>query len=85
MNNQNNKNENLQRLQNLYEKGKIKNEVNRLLAQKTEDMRIQEEMSKCTFYPRTNKRSSVDDKYKNYIEGNFYERLTSWQNKINKK
>lgn len=46
---------------------------------------MQEEMSKCTFYPRTNKRTSVDDKNKNFVEGNFYERLASWQNKINKK
>lgn len=73
------------RLELLYEKGKIKNEVNRLLAQKTEEIRVQEELSKCTFYPQTNKRITFGVKKKNYVEGNFYERLASWQNKINKK
>lgn len=81
----NDKKDKRQRLEVLYEKGKVKNEVNRLLALKTEEMRVQEEMSKCTFQPRTNRRSSVSDKNKNFVEGNFYERLASWQNKINKK
>ncbi len=81
----NGKNDKKQRLEILYEQGKIKKEVNRLLAEKTEEIRMQEEMSKCTFYPQTNKRSSFSDKNKNFVEGNFYERMSSWQNKINKK
>jgi len=80
-----NKNEIRNRFELLYEKGKIKNEVNRLMAHKTEEMRMKEELSKCTFYPQTNKNTTFGDKNKNSVEGNFYERLASWQNKIKKK
>ena len=80
-----NKNDTRERLHLLYEKGKIKNEVNRLLSEKNEQTKLQEELSKCTFYPQVNKKRNNNDKNKNNLEGNFYERLTNWQNKIDKK
>ena len=38
----------------LYEKGKIKNEVNRLMYQKNNELKEQKELSQCTFRPKTN-------------------------------
>jgi hypothetical protein len=35
----------------LYEKGKIKNEVNKLLYEKNYDRKAQDELSRCTFKP----------------------------------
>jgi len=78
-----NKLETKDRIELLYEKGRIKNEVNRLLLLKTEELRMQKELSNCTFHPQTNKRRNINTK--NHEEGNFFERLASWNNKINKK
>lgn len=76
-----------ERLEVLYEQGKMKNEVNRLLAIKNEEIKEQNELSQCTFYPATNreKKFNIGDTKKNHLDGNFYERLANWQNKIEQK
>lgn len=39
----------------LYEKGKIKNEVNRIMFLKNEELKVQNEMKDCTWKPQLNK------------------------------
>jgi hypothetical protein len=77
---------NFERLEKLYEKGKIKNEMNKLLLNKKLEIKEKEELNECTFKPflyknfhksiRTNEKSP---------EGDFYERLSNWQNKLDLK
>ena len=68
-----------QRCNLLYEKGKIKNEVNKLINQKNSELREQKELSECTFKPRTNssfKKSSVG---KEFDEKGIYDRAINWK------
>ena len=48
-------------------------------------MKIQKELSECTFYPNINKNKNIGEKNKSQIEGNFYERQINWKNKIKNK
>lgn len=76
---------------NLYENGKIKNEVSKLLAQKNEEIKKQNELRECTFFPKTNfsERNFGDKNINNQmlkkLESNFYERIINWQQKKEKK
>jgi len=79
------KRETSERLNLLYEEGKIKNEVNRLLAEKIEHLKEKRELSKCTFFPETNRKTHLAYRFNNQVEGNFYERLENWQNKVNRR
>jgi hypothetical protein len=68
----------LQRCYRLYEQGKIKNEVTRLINQKNMELREQKELSECTFKPKTNKlnrKSSVRD----FEENRIYDRAINWK------
>jgi hypothetical protein len=75
----------------LYENGKIKNEINRLLAQKNDEIKRQTELKECTFFPKTNfKEKLIGDKNSNNqmlkkLDSNFYDRIVSWQQKKEKK
>ena len=68
----------LKRCYKLYEQGKIKNEVTRLINQKNMELREQKELSECTFKPKTNKfnrKSSVRD----FEEKRIYDRAINWK------
>ena len=65
----------------LYEKGKIKNEVNKLMFVKNNEIKEKQELSECTFKPRTNSAknlfsrkvmSKIDEKEKNMYERSIY-------------
>jgi hypothetical protein len=75
----------------LFENGKIKNEVNRLLAEKNQKIKQEMELKECTFFPKTNfnERFTGDKNTNNQmskkLESNFYDRITNWQQKKEKK
>ena len=75
----------------LYENGKIKNEVNRLLAEKNSKIKQEMEMKDCTFFPKTNFNEgfngdkNVNNQMMKKLESNFYDRITNWQQKKEKK
>lgn len=76
----------------LYEGGKIKNEVNRLLAEKNQKIKEEMELKECTFMPKTNFNDRFNGGDKNVnnqmlkkLESNFYDRIISWQQKREKK
>ena len=75
----------------LYENGKIKNEVNRLLAEKNQKIKQEMELKDCTFHPKTNFNDrfvgdkNVNNQMMKKLESNFYDRITSWQQKKEKK
>jgi hypothetical protein len=56
----------------LYEKAKIKNEVNKLMYQKNNQLKEEHELSKCTFKPKllTKKKSVVNTKRDNNNDNN---------------
>lgn len=78
---------NLERLNILYEKGRIKNEMNKLLLQKKIEKEKKEELDGCTFQPHffTKNRKSFRRNNEKSPEGDFYERLSNWQNKLEMK
>jgi len=59
----------------LYEKAKIKNEVNRLMFEKHSELKERQELSECTFKPKLNKnimqlnnqKQTINDTYKRNI------------------
>jgi len=67
----------------LYEKGKIKHEVAKLINQKNSELKDQKEMSECTFKPKTNLlKKNVKEEFE---EKKIYDRAISWKkNKIEK-
>ncbi len=75
----------------LYENGKIKNEVSRLLAQKNEEIKRQNELRECTFFPKTNFNDrfigdkNINNQMLKKLDSNFYERILNWQQKKEKK
>jgi len=75
----------------LYENGKIKNEINRLLVQKNEELKRQIELRECTFFPKTNFSdkftgdNNINNQMLKKLDSNFYERILSWQQKVEKK
>ena len=75
----------------LYENGKIKNEVNRLLAEKNQKIKEEMELKECTFFPKTNFNErfvgdkNVNNQMMKKLESNFYDRIISWQQKKEKK
>jgi len=75
----------------LYENGKIKNEVNRLLAEKNKKIKQEMELKECTFFPKTNLNDrfiadkNVNNQIMKKLESNFFDRITSWQQKREKK
>jgi hypothetical protein len=75
----------------LYENGKIKNEVNRLLAEKNQKIKEDMELKECTFFPKTNFNErfmgdkNVNNQVMKKLESNFFDRISSWQQKKEKK
>jgi len=69
----------------LYEKGKIKNELNKMIFQKNYEVRAYKELEECTFQPRTNsteflkKRESITE-YLRHNEDTFYQKNLYWKN-----
>jgi hypothetical protein len=76
--------ESIERCHLLYEKGKIKNEVNKLIFIKNNEIREKAELSECTFKPRTN---SVKKIYTNKdftsrpFKENIYQRAVNFKKK----
>jgi len=61
----------------LYEKGKIRNEVNKLIYLKNNEVKKKEEMTECTFAPRTNSMGKIIPNKK----VNFYHKTIQWKKK----
>ena len=70
----------------LFEKGKIKNEVNKLIIQKNNELKEMQLLSKCTFKPATNTVKLIKNSQKDSTRtGNLYDRNEYWRkNKIDK-
>ena len=70
----------------LYEKGKIKNEVNKLIIQKNFELKDKQLLSKCTFKPRINSVKTLSArKDSNKFAYNVYERNDNWMRNRNEK
>jgi hypothetical protein len=75
----------------LYENGKIKNEVNRLMAIKNQKLKEEMELKECTFFPKTNFNEkffgdkNLNNQIMKKLESNFFDRIISWQQKREKK
>jgi len=70
----------------LYNKGKIKNEVNRLMFKKNSELKEKQELSQCTFKPKLNVIKKVD--YQNQIgrlEDDTYKRNVTWKLRNNER
>lgn len=77
---------NKERLDILYEKGRLKNELNKLLLNKKLEKEREDELIGCTFKPFLYKKSSKSIRTNEKSpEGDFYERLSNWQNKLDMK
>ena len=71
----------------LYEKGKIKNEVNRIMYHKNEELKLQNELKDCTWRPKLLKVSKkLEDNIKVLIKDTkIYNRSIQWKFKNNHK
>lgn len=77
---------NQERLNLLYEKGRIKNELNKLLFIKKQEKEKENELQGCTFKPFFYKKGQKGTRtYEKSPQGDFYERLSKWQNKLDMK
>jgi len=68
----------------LYEKAKIKNELAKILVNKNNHIREQEELSKCTFHPKINQNRS-DLISNDMIKNSIYTRNVNWKTKTQEK
>ena len=60
--------------------------MNKILDLKNKEDKLVEELSQCTFYPKLNKQKLTKEKSNSNVkDGNFYDRLANWQNKLIKK
>lgn len=80
------KNSSIERCNLLYEKGRIKNEVNKLIIQKNFELKEKQMLSKCTFKPRTNSVKFIKTGLKDSNRGSdVYQRNEYWmKNKLEK-
>jgi len=71
----------------LYERGKIKNEVNRIMYHKNEELKIQSELKKCTWKPHLNKLSKKLEENLKVLtkDTKIYNRAMTWKFKNNQK
>ena len=71
----------------LYEKGKIKNEVNKLVFVKNNEIKEKKELSECTFKPRTNsaKKLIIKDEKIEEKDKKMFERASNWMKKTSDK
>ena len=69
----------------LYEKGKIKNEVNKLIFQKNSELKEQQELSLCTFKPKLNMKDRKFDNPLGRAEIDTYERNKTWKLRNNER
>jgi len=71
----------VERCVNMYEKGKIKNEINRLMFHKNEEVKEQNELSLCTWKPELNKRNNKKEENLKvlYSQTKIYNRTQSWK------
>jgi len=60
----------------LYEKGKIKNEVNKLIFLKNHEIKEKQQLSECTFLPRTNSARKIEVRK---TQDKFYDRAIHWK------
>lgn len=67
-----------QRCNQLYENGKIKNEVSRLINQKNSILRDQKELSECTFRPKINCMYLMKTVH-NLDQHGVYDRAINWK------
>jgi hypothetical protein len=65
----------------LYEKGKIKNEVNKIMFMKNEELKKVKELVSCTFKPKLNKKilqGDLDNHKMKLREDQIYKRNVTW-------
>lgn len=61
----------------LYEKGRIKNEVNKIISKKNHEMQVKSELNECTFKPKLNPRilkGSLPNQKVNQLHSTIYKR-----------
>jgi hypothetical protein len=65
----------------LYEKGKIKNEINRIMYQKNEELKVQNELEQCTWKPHLNKLNKKMEENLKLItkDTKIYNRSMNWK------
>jgi len=67
----------------LYEKGKIKNEVNRLMFRKNSELKVKKELDDCTFKPKLNNnyQKITTQKFSSKSDINTYKRNVYWKSR----
>jgi hypothetical protein len=81
------KKQSIERCYLLYEKGKIKNEINRIMYHKNEELKIQKELKNCTWKPELNKRcGKLEENLKIIMKDTkIYNRGVRWKVQTNQK
>lgn len=71
----------------LYEKGKIKNEVNRIMYHKNEELKVQNELKECTWKPKLNAMNKKMEENLKIMtkDTKIYNRGIKWKIKNNQK
>jgi hypothetical protein len=72
----------------MYEYGKIKNEINKIMYHKNEEMKIQSELSACTWKPKINKQiSKGGENHRIYYNNSskIHDRIINWKHKKEQK
>ena len=71
----------------LYEKGKIKNEVNRIMYHKNEELKKQNELKDCTWKPLLTKiKGKMEENIKIFLKDTkIYNRAVQWKVKTSQK
>jgi hypothetical protein len=71
----------------LYEKGKIKNEIHRIMYHKNEELKIQNELKECTWKPTLTKlNGKMEENLKLILKDTkIYNRAIKWQSKTSQK
>jgi hypothetical protein len=72
----------------MYENGKLKNQINKILFTKNEELKMKKEVSECTWKPKTNEKiKSRNEKSKLYFEksNKLIDRVVNWKKKKEQK
>ncbi len=68
----------------LYEKGKVRNEVNRLMFKKNYELKVKQELDNCTFKPKINRNYKQIASQKFFKQGentNAYDKNVYWKSR----
>jgi hypothetical protein len=72
----------------MYENGKLKNEINKILFSKNEELKMKKEVSECTWKPKTNEKiKNGNEKSKVYYDKSvkLIDRVVKWKKKKEQK